>query len=792
MKAFVLSFTLLFAGITLPSLHAGTNYPDQAAALFDNHCYDCHDGDISKGGLNLETLGYNLQDPHTFKKWVRILDRVRDGEMPPAKKPRPEKKDIQAFTSHLQPALFQADRKQKLQSGSVHVRRLTRKEYEYTVQDLLAIDIPLIDLLPEEAASHGFETVADAQQLSHFNLASYLDAADLALDEAFKRAFTTPKPFKKHFTPAELTKRGGGNYRGPEARGEELIAYKLRVQFYGRMFPTRAPESGWYKVTLHNLRGVNPGANNVVWGTLRSGANSSAAPIMFPVGLVEASKQKRDLTFEAWIRKGYSLELKVNDATLKTASNGAQGGNVSYTGRDLVKQGYPGIATTGITLERIFSKRDPAEIKSRLLAGFPEETLQTLDTKEKKKKFLYQAVGRFANVAFRRQVTLQQAQPYIQLAYQELDRTDATIQDALKAAYRAILCSPRFHTFIEKPGQLDDHALASRLSYTLWNSMPDWHLRQLADQGKLKDPTVYHAEIERLLAHPFSQRFIESFTDQWLNLKDIDFTTPDTRLYKSFDPIVQESMLAETRGYFKNILQENLRVKNIVTSNFSMLNERLARFYGLKDLGLQPGKGLQKVKFANSGRGGIVTHGSVLKVTANGTTTSPVVRGVWVSEKILGMEIPPPPPDVPAVEPDIRGAKSIREQLDKHRNSEACNSCHVKIDPAGLALENYDPVGLWRGKYGNSKKAAKVNPAGITPEGKEFKNIFQWKGIYGAREDLLTKAFAKHFLTYATGAPPRFSDRITLKKIVGQSKAKDYKLRPILHATLASEIFKTK
>ena len=788
MKAFTLFISLLLA----PYLHAGTNYPEKVATLFDQHCYDCHDGDVSKGGLDLEALGYNLKDPHTFKKWVRILDRVRDGEMPPAKKPRPEKAATQAFTSHLQPALFQADRKEKLQSGSVHVRRLTRKEYEYTVQDLLAIDIPLIELLPEEASSHGFETVADAQQFSHFNLASYLDAADLALEEAFNRAFTKPKPYKKHFTPEQLTKRGGGNYRGPEARGKELIAYKLRVQFYGRMYPTRAPESGWYKVTLHNVRAVNPGANQVVWGTLRSGANSSAAPIMFPVGLVEASKQKRDLTFDAWIHKGHSLELKVNDATLKTAPNGAQGGNVSYEGRNLAKQGYPGIATTGITMERIHSKRDPAEIKARLLAGFPEETLQTLDTKEKQKKFLYQAVGRFANVAFRRPATLQQAQPYIQLAYQELEKPGATTQDALKAAYRAILCSPRFHTFLEKPGKLDDHALASRLSYTLWNSMPDWHLRQLADQGKLKDPAVFHTEIDRLLAHPFSQRFIKSFTDQWLNLKDIDFTTPDTRLFRTFDPIVQESMLAETRGYFWDILQNNLRVKTIVHSDFSMLNERLARFYGLKDLELAPGKGLQKVKLGNNGRGGIVTQGSVLKVTANGTTTSPVVRGVWVSEKILGMEIPTPPSDVPAVEPDIRGAKSIRDQLDKHRNSEACNSCHVKIDPAGLALENYDPVGLWRGKYGSGNKAAKVNSAGKTPDGKEFNNIFQWKSIYGNREDLLTKAFAKHFLTYATGAPPRFSDRLNLKKIVGQSKAKDYKLRSILHATLASETFTTK
>ena len=779
----LLLFNLVNAGISLPS---------EIETLFDQHCYDCHDGDTAKGSLDLEQLGVDFQNKETFRTWVRILDRVEEGEMPPPKKPRPNPATLHAFKAKLQPALLKADREQKLQSGNVHVRRLTRKEFEYTVQDLLAIDIPLLDLLPEDIASHGFETVAESQQISHFNLASYLDAADLALEEAFKRAFTKPKPYKTHFTPEQLTKKGGGNYRGPEARGKELISYKLRVQFYGRMYPTRVPESGWYKITLHDVRGINPGANQVVWGTLRSGANSSAAPLMYPVGLVEASKKKRDLTYEAWIKKGHSLELKVNDATLKSAPNGATGGNVSYKGRDLVKQGFQGIAASGITMERIYSKRGPEEIQSRLLAGFPESTLATLDSLEKKKNFLYQAVGRFANVAFRRPVTLAQAQPYIQLAYKELERENATVQDALKAAYRAILCSPRFHTFIEKPGQLDDHALAARLSYTLWNSMPDWHLRQLADQGKLKDPAVFHAEIERLLAHPFAERFITNFTDQWLNLKDINFTTPDTRLYKTFDPIVQGSMLAETRGFFRELLQSNLPIKNFITSDFSLLNERLARFYYLKDLELSPGKGLQKVKLVNTSRGGMVTHGSVLKVTANGTTTSPVVRGVWVSEKILGMEIPPPPADVPAVEPDIRGAKSIRDQLDKHRNSESCAGCHRKIDPAGFALENYDPVGLWRGQYGTGKKGAKVNPAGQTPEGVKFGNMNQWKKIYSGKQEMLTRAFAKHLLTYATGATPRYSDRQNLEQIVAQAKTKNFKLRPILHATLANEIFKTK
>ena len=254
------------------ALHAGADYPATVETLFVQHCYDCHDGDSAKGGLNLETLGVDLQDAATFQSWVRILDRVRDGEMPPAKKPRPDAGAVHAFVTQVQPVLYEADRKAKLQSGNVHVRRLTRQEYEYTVQDLLAIDIPLLDQLPEEAASHGFETVADSQQLSHFNLASYLQAADTALEEAFKRAFSEPTPYKKHYTPDDLVKQGGGNYRGPETRNGESISYKMGVQFYGRMYPTQVPESGWYAITLHDVRAINPGPNKAVWGTLRTGA----------------------------------------------------------------------------------------------------------------------------------------------------------------------------------------------------------------------------------------------------------------------------------------------------------------------------------------------------------------------------------------------------------------------------------------------------------------------------------------------------------------------------------------
>ena len=767
---------------------------DRLEPFLETHCFDCHDDETQKGSLNLYDLKFAPQSEANFSRWVRVFDRVESGEMPPAKKPRPEAAEKAVFLKALETPLLAADLKDKNSEGRVHVRRLTRREYEHTVHDLLGIDIPLQELLPEDPATHGFETVAEGQQLSHHNLARYLEAADLALDEAFKRSIKGDEAFSRTINAAKLGRAGAGrgNYRGPETRDGISIAWPLRIQFYGRMPATRVPDSGWYRVTLKDLHAINPKSGSA-WGTLRSGACSSNEPILHTIGIVEATKQKRDVSFEAWIRKGHMLELKPNDATRKTAPNGATGGNVSFKGRDLKKQGYEGIAVSGIQIERVYPNAKRWELRNFLLGNLPKEDAKALMVAGTVPAAqLTRAITQFASRAFRRPVTQAQVAPYVRLAIDEIKGTDKRPAEGLHAAYRAILCSPRFLTFVEKPGALDDHALASRMSYMLWNSLPDKALRKLADAGKLRDYKVRHEQVERMLADPKADRFIASFTDQWLDLKEINFTTPDRRLYRTFDPVVQESMVAETRTFFKELLRGDASITNVIHSDFGMLNERLARFYGMEKLPLKPGKGMQKVALGEYQRGGIVTQGAVLKVTANGTTTSPVVRGVYVGERLLGLHIPPPPPDVPAVEPDIRGAVSIRDQLDKHKNTASCASCHTRIDPAGFALENFDPVGLWRTRYGTRKNAAKVDPSGVTPEGAKFANIKQWKAIYLKRPDQLTEGFAKQLLTYATGAPLRFSDRRDVTRIVELAQKKGYGMKWILHSVVASDAFRRK
>ncbi|MDP1589886.1 MAG: DUF1592 domain-containing protein [Prosthecobacter sp.] len=779
--------------------------PKSLATFLDQHCVECHDADVKKGGLDLTALTFDRLDGSNLKPWQHIFERVRDGEMPPKKKPQPEKAENDLFLVALKEPLLKADAADIAANGRVRSRRLTRTEYEHTLHDLLGIDIPLKTLLPEDRASHGFETVADGQQLSHHQLARYLDVADLALSDAFNRALNGDKTYSKHHDPKGLTYNRGGNYRGPELRDGESITWPIGLQFFGRT-PTWAPASGWYRITLRGVRGIHPTADGAVWGTLRSGHCESNAPLLYMIGLVEATTTPRDMTFDAWIEQGHRLELRPNDGVLKRPPTGAKGGNVSFAGRDLAKQGFSGIAHRGIDVERIYPVANADGVRKKLLGGDGLEAL--------KAENIDPFVSRFATRAFRRPVTDEQIAPYRQIAAKALAEGDP-VPDALRAAYRAILCSPRFLTFIEAPGPLDDHAIASRLSYALWCSMPDPDLIQLANQKKLHEPEVLAQQVERLLAHEKAKRFMASFTDQWLKLNQIDFTTPDTRQFRDFDAVVQESMLQETRTYFAEMLRGDLSITHLIDSDFAFLNGRLARHYdggnqtgaptdkkkqqaqalpvasseSLTVSAVKPGEGLQKVSLKpDAKRGGLVTQGAILKVTADGTSTSPVVRGVFINERILGNHIPPPPPGVPAIEPDIRGATSIRDQLEKHRNSESCASCHQTIDPPGFALENYDPVGIWRTGYGQGGRGAKVNPTGITPDGQTFTDLTTWKQIYTQRADQLANGFAHHFLTYSTGAPARFSDEAALDSI----SKKTINLRSIIREVVLSDIFQTK
>jgi hypothetical protein len=410
----------------------------------------------------------------------------------------------------------------------------------------------------------------------------------------------------------------------------------------------------------------------------------------------------------------------------------------------------------------------------------------------------------FARRAFRRTITDADLKPFLKLVKSRLDAKQS-FEKAVRVGLTAIMVSPDFLFLREKPGKLDDFAIASRLSYFLWSTMPDEELLTLAENGKLSRPETLRAQVERLLKSPKASALTENFVGQWLGLRDIDFTEPSHLLYPEFDHMLKVSMLQETELFFAELLREDLSLTNFVASDFTMLNARLAKHYGLPPL---DGFALRKVALPkDSHRGGVLTQASVLKVTANGTTTSPVTRGVWVMDRILGTPPPKPPADVPAIDPDIRGATTIREQLAKHRADPSCANCHAKFDPAGFALESFDVIGGWRDNYrttGNGKpvtvdgrrmpyhEGKKVDPSDVLPDGSKFANIDEFKQLLLKDKDQLARALTVKLLTYATGAIPESADKTEIEAIVKQVRDKNYGLRSLVHEVVQSKVFQTK
>ena len=437
----------------------------------------------------------------------------------------------------------------------------------------------------------------------------------------------------------------------------------------------------------------------------------------------------------------------------------------------------------------------------------------------------------FAGRAFRRPATAEEVAPFAAIVEGQLAR-GVGFEPAMLAGYKAILCSPDFlliglesgvpQSAKGAPVKLGGHALASRLSFFLWNSGPDATLLDLAAKHALSPPATLRAQVERMLADPRLDRFVEHFLDEWLELKRIDFTTPDPNLYPEFDPWLHDSMLAESRAWLRRMLAQNLGVRQVLAADTVLVNQRLAELYGL--LGVT-GAELREVKLpAGSPRGGFLTQAAVLKVTANGTATSPVLRGVWVMERILGIPRQPPPPNIPAVEPDATGAVTIRQMIEQHRADAACASCHAKMDPPGLALENFDAIGGWRDRYrlaGQPKKVRKgkevveepfveivsgaahrnriklrlgseVDARGELADGRQFTDVNGLRELLLQDEDALARNVARQLLIYATGAGIRFTDRAAIDAIVARAKPTQHGLRSLVQEVVASELFQTK
>ena len=816
--------------VTGPSLASESD--TDAPAFLSQHCYDCHDVDTKEGGLDLTSLPWSLDDPSIFDRWVSILDKVDQGEMPPPDdRLEPEVRD--PFVRSLRDRLVRHGRDQQVQRGRVVYRRLNRAEYANTLHDLLCVDTPLRQMLPGDGTAHGFDNVGEALNLSVAHLERYLQAADLALREATVTSRTAPTKtvrtdyeetwhdYNHGFQNSQWVNApdgklaivsGGGSIAHGTLRAWMPPVADARYRFRVRARAMMQRKNQAKEKTLAHDRHVI--ARVGVASQLKDGLAHDQT-------FFELSPDEyREFEFEARVPRGHTFSIAPHRIIPESPDE-----------RGMVSGMC--VVVDWVEIEGPLFEGDWPPRGHRLLYGDlpleptdpsqPDTELRVVskDPEGDAKRLISNLLPR----VFRRPVTREEVESHLDLVREQLAKGRA-FDGALRAAYKMAFTSPQFLFLQETPGKLTDHALAARLSYGLCGSLPDAELTKLADSGTLDEPRTLRAQTERLLRSPKSQRFTRQFLGSWLNLRDINFTQPDLKLYPEFDSYLQDSMLAESERFFEEMLGQNLSIRNVIDSDFAMLNDRLAEHYGLTEAfrtescrdersfdELQPeSQRLIKVSLpSGSHRGGFITQGAVLKVSANGTTTSPIVRGAYFLERILGTPPDPPPSNVPAVEPDIRGATTIREQLDKHRNQAACAGCHAKIDPPGFALESYDVTGRWRSNYRvipesavdkvvknagsdvrHYEQGAAVESHYALADGRSFDDVDDFKRLMMSETRQLARSMVEKLITYLTGATPQFADREVIDQILSRTETSEYGLRDLLHEVIQSRIFQTK
>ena len=826
--------------------------------LLEKHCVECHDTETKKGDFDLTALKPELTNPQVFAQWVKVYDQIASGEMPPAKKTRPDTAAAAGYLKELGLKLRIVEDTRFQNEGRTVKRRLNRFEYENTLRDLLRA--PWLDLresLPEDTEAHRFNKSGEALDVSHVQLARYISTAEEALRQVLvasaekipvvtKRyyardqgSYTGPMKFSVfNQAPERATFPTLGYVAQPEVRAgkapttagkanaaqRELEGVGVVASAYEPIEPKfsafKAPISGRYKIKLcgHSVW-VGPGEpkkwsipnlDQVSKGRRLEPVTVYALTpprVMRRIGNIDLNPEVTVANLDVQLMAGESIQV---DAVRFFRSRPGAG---RWQNPLAEQDGQPGLVMRWIEVEGPLVDNFPTASYQQLFDDLPVRKTATsvLNVEVAPRDVAKDAerlLRRFVQQAYRRPVTPQEEARFLPLIQNAL-KTGSTFAEAMVTGYTAVLTSPSFLYLQDKPGRLDDYALAERLAYFLWNSPPDAELLALAKSGQLHEPVTLRKQTDRLLDDARSQRFVAAFLDYWLELRKVGVTNPDENLYPDYylDDHLVESAGDETRLFFAELLKRDLPARNVAASDFVFVNERMAKLYDLPPV---IGSQFRKVTLpVGSVRGGLLTQASVLKVTANGTTTSPVVRGAWMMERILGQKPPPPPASVPAVEPDIRGATTIRQQLESHRKLESCSACHTKIDPPGFALESFDIVGGYRKAYRaiegkerelgfgkNGQKFTFHNALPVEPHGqlgkRQFADIREFKALLVQNERQLARNLVGQFAVFATGAPVGFADRPKVEKLLDAAQPDGYGVRTLVHGLVTSDLFLNK
>jgi len=796
----------------LPTSVIAEGFFTELQPFLKESCIGCHDAN-TETRLNFTSLGRDLKNDETFRTWVRVFDRVQLGEMPPASEAQPSESSKRAALSLLKKELNNANRGSQRKTGRVPSRRLTRSEYEHTLHDLLEIGGDLAKYLPPENESGAFDVIAANQDMSSVHVRGFLKAADLALDEAIqlgRRPNMKPheidyfnSPYIQMWVDRPVRRGGGTIFKTDDDvvtfRGEN---YVFRSDANG----FRPPVAGQYRITVKAA--AHQPRSSITVSLKRQNDKQGESELFAAWDLV--GSDYREVSTTTYLRPDDYIYVSADEL------EPARDGRVIYNSQPASKFGGEGVRIRRVTVEGPLETTWPPERTRKLFPGvewkaseaeslgdFRYEPILTKPAHEHVRAI----ISAFAPKAWRRKVSDGEVDALVALAKPSLEAKRDFV-DSVRVPIRAILVSPELLFQTGKAGSLANEALASRLSYFLWRSLPDDELIQLATENRLSDPHKLAAQVDRLLRDPKSTRFVHEFLGQWLELDRIDTTTPDAYLYPEYDDVLRRAMLAETHEFFAHLIDKNLSIENLIDSDFTFLNRRLAEHYEIEGV---KGEAMRKVELEPASvRGGILTHASIAKVTANGTVTTPVKRGNFVLTNLLGLPPNPPPPGVGAIEPDTRGATTIRATLEKHQTVAACAVCHSWIDPPGFALECFDPVGNFRERYRNSKgiqretnvglrflhvdyeQGLRVDTSGLTADGFEFDDIRDFKKHLRESQEQIARNVLSKLISFSTGAQIQFADREEVERILQATRDDGYPLRSLIQHVVASRLFRNR
>ena len=734
-------------------------------AVLDQYCLACHNQKVKTAGISVQALNPGSLD-RDAETWERILRKVKAGQMPPAGLPHPPASASLAFTKWLEQDLDKSAAAHA-NPGQPTIHRLNRAEYSNAIRDLLALDIKPGSKLPADDTGYGFDNIGDVLSLSPVLIERYMAVGRIVSRLAV--GDINRKPEVNEFESPRLG-RGAKSERVSDdvpfdSAGGISIQYQFPVDAeYVFRIKMPDPGTGGAKPKVFEERlPVKAGTRTVAVTFLADNTVPEVIATFAPAnGAAQAAAGRpgRALTAHMDLRLD-GARIKLFDVPAPRFASVAIAGPYEISG--------PGDSPSR---QKIFVCR-PASTKD-------EETCA------------HTILSTLARRAYRRPVTDADVKPL--LAFYQTGRREGSFDNGIEMALRAMLVSPNFLFRIERdpagavpgsPYRINDYELASRLSFFLWSSIPDEQLLQLADQGKLHDPDVLSTQVNRMLDDRRSSAFVSNFAGQWLFLRALAQVKPDQDVFPKFDTNLRQAFQRETEMFFDAVLRENRPVTDLLSADFTYLNQRLAQHYGIPNV---YGSQFRRVALTDANRGGLLGQGSILTVTSYPNRTSVVQRGKWVLENLLGTPPPPPPPDIPALEPHAKNGNSLtmRQQMEQHRANPTCASCHSRMDPIGFSLENYDGVGAFRTKDGGSA----IDVTGKMPDGHVFQGPAGLKNLLLTthREEFIS-TFTEKLMTYALGRGIEYYDKPAMRAIIRDAGQQNTSIPAIIKAIVKSPQF---